>query len=93
LDNGKIDLHEIPQIVSLISKIYQKKTTTKINLINIVRYTVEFILDMEMLPYNADLATMKNVIDSFSIDRSIENEYWTRKKRKMVCYVLLAHNP
>jgi len=48
---------------------------------------------MEMLPYNADLATMKNVIDSFSIDRSIENEYWTRKKRKMVCYVLLAHNP
>jgi hypothetical protein len=47
LDNGKIDIHEIPQIVLLISKIYQKNTTTKINLINIIRYTVEFILDME----------------------------------------------
>jgi hypothetical protein len=67
LDNGKIDLHEIPQIVLLISKIYQKNTTTKINLINIIRYTVEFILDMEMMAYYADFATMKNIIDS-SID-------------------------
>lgn len=72
LDNGKIDLHEIPQIVLLISKIYSNNmttntTTTRINLPNIIRYTVEFILDMETLPYNADLATMKNVIDS-SID-------------------------
>ena len=67
LDNGKIDPHEIPQIVLLISKIYQKNTPTKINLINIVRYTVEFILDMEMMEYYADFATMKNIIDS-SID-------------------------
>jgi hypothetical protein len=70
--NGKIDLHEIPQIIILISNIYKshiiEESIKNIDIASIVRFTIYTILHAGILPlYNIDVDVIEKLIDS-SID-------------------------
>jgi len=70
--NGKIDLHEIPQIIILISNIYKnhiiEESIKNIDIASIVKFTIYTILHAGILPLdNINLDVIEKLIDS-SID-------------------------
>lgn len=51
IDNeNKIDYHDIPEIVILISEIYQSHIIENVSLINIVQFTLDSIFDLNLVP-------------------------------------------
>lgn len=88
--DGKIDLHDIPQIVLLISNIYTshifEKSIENIEIINIVKFTLDSLIDSSVLP----LPNIKKEIIKKTIDSSISllnfNITTIFKKEKICCY-------
>ena len=46
LSDGKLDVHDIPNLVLLISQIYKQGSSFKnVNLVNIIKFTVNVIIE------------------------------------------------
>jgi hypothetical protein len=69
ITDEKIDLHDIPQIVLVISDIYTSHIVENyienIGLLNIIKFTIDSIIDSNMLPLpNIEISIIKKIIDS-----------------------------
>lgn len=69
LADGKLDLHDIPIIVSLITKLFNtnliKTALINVDLINIIQVTIDILLESGLLPFPGfELKIIKCVIDS-----------------------------
>ena len=67
--NKIIDYDDIPEIINLISKMYienlNKKILDTVDITNIIRYTIDSLLDSGTLPLsNMELVILKKIIDS-----------------------------
>jgi hypothetical protein len=67
--DGKIDLHDVPQIILLIATIYNANVipdiALKINMNNIIQFTIDAILDSGILPLpQFEVDIIKRVVDS-----------------------------
>ena len=93
ISDGKIDLHDIPQIILLISNIYTshifEKSIENVEIINIVKFTLDSLIDSSVLP----LPNIKKEIIKKTIDSSISllnfNITTIFKKEKICCYNFL----
>jgi hypothetical protein len=93
ISDEKIDLHDIPQIILLISNIYTshifEKSIENIEIINIVKFTLDSLIDSSVLP----LPNIKKEIIKKTIDSSISllnfNITTIFKKEKICCYNFL----
>ena len=70
IDNGRIDYHNIPQIISIIVKIlHNKSTTTELenpkNIIEIIKFILDTVLesDVFLIP-DLEEKIIKNIVDS-----------------------------
>ena len=64
-----IDIHDFPQIVYIISTVYNSnlidKMMEKVDIINIVQYTIDSILDCKIIPLSEiELSIIKQIVDS-----------------------------
>ena len=69
ISDGKIDLHDIPQIILLISDIYTSHIVENyienISLLNIIKFTIDSIMDSNILSLpNIEISIVKKIIDS-----------------------------
>lgn len=67
--DGKLDLHDIPQIILLISNSINanliKHILVNVDIINIIQFTINTLLESELLPFpDFELTIIKYVIDS-----------------------------
>ena len=67
--DGKIDLHDLPQIVLIISDIYTyhiiENLIEDIGIINIVKFTLDSLIDSDILPLpNIEKYLIKKMADS-----------------------------
>lgn len=93
MSDGKIDLHDIPQIVLLISNIYTshifEKSIENVEINNIVQFTLDSLIDSPILPLpNIEKEIIKKTID-FSISLLNFNITTIFKKEKICCYNFL----
>ena len=87
LKDGVIDIHDIPNIVLLISKIYQShmilEMVQHINLLSIIRFTIDSLLDSGLIPLpQMEITIIKKVVD-VSIDLLSTNLNMVVKESKM----------
>jgi hypothetical protein len=65
---GKIDIHDIPQIVLVISKVIKinfRKIVNHINVLSVVEYMLHALLNSGLLPIpNVEKAILKKVVDA-----------------------------
>jgi hypothetical protein len=76
LKEGSISLHDIPQLVLIITQIFQQVFSNKqpasdqiknanINIVNLIQYTLDALLDSNILPIPAALQPVaKNILDT-----------------------------
>lgn len=93
MSDGKIDLHDIPQIILLISNIYTshifEKSIENVEINNIVQFTLDSLIDSPILPLpNIEKEIIKKTID-FSISLLNFNITTIFKKEKICCYNFL----
>ena len=89
ISDGKIDLHDLPQIILLISDIYTSHIIDNyienISLVNIIKFTIDSIVYSNILPLpNIDIFIIKKIIDS-SISLLQFNINFI-KKEKISCF-------
>ena len=57
LSDGKLDVHDIPNLVLLISQIYKQGSSFKnVNLVNIIKFTVNVIIECFLPGMEASIA-------------------------------------
>ena len=63
--DGKIDVYDIPKIILLISQIYKSNCIKNINIINIIKFTLDCILKFKYfsLP-NVESIIIENIIEN-----------------------------
>ena len=64
-----INFHNIPQIIMVLSTIYSSNIIVKmldgVDLINIIQFTINSILDSNIIPLpNVELLIIKNLVDA-----------------------------
>ena len=65
LSDGKINIHDIPQIVKLISTIYHLNMPNNTNIISVVRFTVDSILNSGLFPLpDIEIQIIESIVDS-----------------------------
>jgi hypothetical protein len=66
MSDGKIDFHDIPQIIFVISNIVKNsKIKTSADMVSIVQFIIDSILDSGLLPIpNFEVEILKKVVDS-----------------------------
>lgn len=66
LNEGSISLHDIPQLVLLITQIFQSNISVKnINILNLIQYTLDSLLESNILPIPPQLQSVaKNIVDT-----------------------------
>ena len=69
LSDRNIDLHDIPQIILLISNIYNsnllEKMLEKVDMVNIVQFTIDSILDSGLLQFpGIEISIIKKILNS-----------------------------
>jgi hypothetical protein len=66
LRDGNISLHDIPELVLLITQIFQSNISVKnINILNLIQYTLDALLESNILPIEKPLQVVaKNMIDT-----------------------------
>ena len=88
ISDGKIDLHDIPKIILLMSQIYKSNCIKNINIINIVKFTLDCILEFKYLPLpNVEIIIIKSIIDN-SLDLLSLNIDLVKETNKNIWYYL-----
>jgi len=69
MSDGKIDLHDLPQLLLLITQIYNSNLIhsllNNVDIINIIQYTIDSLLSSDLLPLpNIEVKTIKSIIDT-----------------------------
>jgi len=69
MEDKEIGIHDFPQIICIISTIYNSnlihEMMEKVDIINIVQYTIDSILDCGIIPLSEiELSIVKQIIDS-----------------------------
>jgi len=66
LNDGAISLHDIPQLVLLITQIFQSNVSLKnVNSINLIQYTLDSLIQSNILPIPASLQSVAiNIVDT-----------------------------
>ena len=94
LSDGKIDLHDIPKIILLLTEIYKsnciEKLVKDVGIINIIRFTLESIIDYNylLLPY-VEKSVIKNIIDTSLnlLEISIESNKTKNRWLRYLCFL------
>jgi hypothetical protein len=84
-EGGKLSLHDIPQLVLLITQLFQSNFfgVKNINLLNVIKYTLDSLLDSNILPIPSGLESVAKTIVDTSIELLnttipvVEEECWT----------------
>ena len=81
LQDGSISLHDIPQLVLLITQIFQSNVSVKnVNVLNLIQYTLHVLLESNILPISPQSQTAaKTMIDTSLtlLNTSLEQEYYS----------------
>lgn len=69
MSDGKIDLHDLPKIILLISQIVKshviENAVKNIDIISVIRFVMDSLLDSGLLPLpNIELQLIKKIVDS-----------------------------
>ena len=69
MSDGKIDLHDLPKLLLLITQIYNSNLIhsllNNVDIINIIQYTIDSLLSSDLLPLpNIEVKTIKSIIDT-----------------------------
>jgi len=88
-DDGNISLHDIPQLVLLITQLFQSNlfAVKNINLLNVIKYTLDSLLDSNILPIPSGLESVAKTI----VDTSIELLNTTLPEVEEECWTLLSY--
>ena len=87
LKDGSINLHEIPQLVLSITQIFQSNISVKnVNLLNLVQYTLDVLLESNILPIPPHLQS----VAKHTIDTSLTLLNTTLPTVKVNCYSILS---
>jgi len=88
-DDGAISLHDIPQLVLLITQLFQSNlfAVKNINLLNVIKYTLDSLLDSKILPIPNGLESVAKSI----VDTSIELLNTTIPVAEEECWTLLSY--
>lgn len=91
VSTGKIDAHDIPNMVLLVSKIYKAHLTENsmedVSIVNLVKFTLDTILDSGMIPLpQLELKILRKLVDS-SLDL-LEMELRIFEKEKECCFTI-----
>ena len=96
IDNeNKIDYHDIPEIVILISKIYKshiiEESIRNISLINIVQFTLDSIFDLNLVPVSEfEGKLIKKLIDSSIKLLKINPNFIREKEEEKYCFTIFG---
>jgi len=86
----KMDIHDIPQIIASISMVYNSILIEKVDMINIIRFTINSILDSHLfLSPDIELSIIMKVVDG-SIDLLKMNMILSKKDEEVWCYSLFC---
>ena len=93
VSTGKIDAHDIPNMVLLVSKIYKAHLTENsmedVSIVNLVKFTLDTILDSGMIPLpQLELKILRKLVDS-SLDL-LEMELRIFEKEKECCFTICS---
>lgn len=92
ISDGKVDLHDIPQIVLLLSDLYKshcvEQFVMNVGVINIVKFTLDCILEYKYLPLPSVPKTLlKKYVDQ-SLDLLAMNVAFSKQTEKNLYYYL-----
>ena len=94
INNGKLDLHDLPQIVLIVAdiiKINYININNKIDIINLIQYILDIIINSDILPLpDIEFEIINNIIDT-SLQLLEIDIYFTKEKTKY-CWNLFCKN-
>jgi hypothetical protein len=93
-EDSKLSLHDIPQLVLLIAQLFQSNFfgVKNINLLNVIKYTLDSLLDSNILPIPGGLESVAKTIMDTSIELLnttipvVEEECWTIMSYLSLCF-------
>uniref|UniRef100_A0A6C0HZR5 Uncharacterized protein n=1 Tax=viral metagenome TaxID=1070528 RepID=A0A6C0HZR5_9ZZZZ len=93
-EGGKLSLHDIPQLVLLITQLFQSNifAVKNINLLNVIKYTLDSLLDSNILPIPSGVESLAKTIVDTSIELlnttlpTVEEECWTIWNYLSACF-------
>lgn len=88
-EGGKLSLHDIPQLVLLITQLFQSNlfAVKNINLLNVIKYTLDSLIDSNILPIPSGLEAVAKTI----VDTSIELLNTTLPAAEEECWTIMSY--
>jgi hypothetical protein len=92
ISDGKLDLHDLPKVIKLISEIYKshciERLVEDVGVINLVKFTLDSILEFKYLPFpKGEMHLIRKYVDN-SLDLLAANVEFVKTVEKNLYYYL-----